>query len=254
MNIFADQLVKTLNRHGHELSNLFSWKDVIPPNTVVRLKASLTTDQSATLNSDQLDFLASKYDFDEEDLRALRAALLAEAMRRMLADRLSSTIADQLGQLALQLLLSDDPETVVHACQSLVAQVRLGPTLGPGESEVRDLGAISSRDLVNHPLAIAARSMGEMDAAISTWVSLETAEEAYHHGLLWVEVAQDTHQARARSGYAAAALSYLDRAKGTLAQVMLPPTGDPQAFTVAQQQLRQAITTAHEIATQLSVV
>jgi hypothetical protein len=187
MNIFAEQLVDVLAKHQHELSNLFTWRQDIPPSAVVRLKASLTTDQSATLNTDQIDFLADKYGFDEADHRRLRAALLAEAVRKMLAGRMDTRIAYRLGLVTLDLLLSDDPDDVMQAVDELVTQVRDLPLeLRTLPEVVRGIPSDDEHGGANHPLVVAAQEMKDAPVFdMSRLLALNNAEEAYHQGLLW---------------------------------------------------------------------
>ncbi len=213
MNIFAEQLVDVLGKHHHELSNLFTWKLDIPPSLVVRLKASLTTEQSATLNTEQIDFIAEKYDLAEEDLRRLRAALLAETIRRMVANRMDVRIAYKLGMVTLDLLLSDDPAIVMHDCEVLVSELRDLPTLGKPSETVRGLMPNGEHDLAHHPYGVAAHALdAEGTVDLDLMLALDGATETFYQGQLWLEVARDTSDRRAQAGYVAHAQRLLDRA------------------------------------------
>ena len=213
MNIFAEQLVDVLHKHDHELSNLFTWKFDIPPSLVVRLKASLTTEQSATLNRDQLDFIADKYDLDEDDLRRLRAALLAETIRKMIASRMAASLAYKLGMVTLDLLLSDDPTTVMQACDLLVTEMRDLPTRPMGGGAVRGLAPDGTGDLVERVFGGAARDVGEgVTLDVGILLALDGATEAFQQGQFWLEIARDTADRRARAGYAAHAHLLFTRA------------------------------------------
>src|SRR5260370_42575512 len=99
MNIFAQELAMTLKRHKKTLSSLYSIHSpdvAIPPSTVDRLKETLQGSSSAILNAEQLAMLQDQLSLTHEEVRRLHAALLAEAVRRLLVDRLDSieTAAD----------------------------------------------------------------------------------------------------------------------------------------------------------------
>ncbi len=231
MNIFARELVGVLASHHKELSDLFKYRNVdpprnIPPNTVLRLKASLDGANSATLNVDQIELLTEEFGFDDADLDRLHAALVAEAIRTLIADRLEATLAEQLGELTLTLLLEEDPARVKAASESLLASVRGLPDEAAGERVLRGLppitgerGTVSAADAAlfaaPDPLADAAALLvGAADAPpfrLDVLTALSGALDAYELGVLWLAMAQRA-SAAARGGQAAQARAYLERA------------------------------------------
>ncbi len=244
MNIFAKELVSVLSKHNKELSDLFKFRNEeqpqnIPPNTVLRIKASLTSDKSATLNVDQIELITAAFGLDDDDLDRLHAALVAEAIRTLVADRLDATLAEQLGKLTLTLLLEADPAKVKEASEMLLASVRGLPGEPNARRILRGIPAISevtgtvsaadaaafgmqdsvvdakydSLDKAKHELQAEAARKGESVPAMSLDVlsALETAGDAYHQGQLWLEVARGAAPS-ARPGYAAQARALLDRA------------------------------------------
>lgn len=212
MNIFAEQLVKVLGDHNHELSNLFSWRLVISPGTVIRLKASLISEKSATLNAEQIEFIGEKYGFTEDDNRRLRAALVAEAVRKLVADRLAINLANQLGNLTLQLLLSDNPEEVMQIGETLLNQIRGDPGIAGIVPIQRGLGDAAADS--EEPLLVAARNM-DIDPGLEAvaLLALDNAEEALHQGLLWLEVAREAGDRHSRLGYIGQARALLARGR-----------------------------------------
>jgi hypothetical protein len=237
-NIFAEQLVEVLGEHDKELSNLFGLHndDVeIYPGTVVRLKRSLSRDITATLNTAQIDLVQEKFDLTDDEVRRLRAALVAEAVRHMLGTvrYMDAAVAYQLGMVMLRLLTSDDPAQMEAACSHLLSEMR-----GAVERDEDDDDA-QRGDLADTPPPDA-----PMDERISA--ALDAAEEAYFQGMLWSELARASKSRAARAGLAAQARDWLARAR-SLADA--PPSvalGTPQ-----QAALLRAIARAHDDAAYL---
>ena len=81
MNIFAHELDLILTAHKKTLSSLYTIRSrdvAIPPSAVDRLKETLHGQHSATLNAEQLTMLQERLSLTDEEMRRLRAALLAE--------------------------------------------------------------------------------------------------------------------------------------------------------------------------------
>ena len=237
MNLFAEQLVDVLHQHNLELSSLYSWRVEITPHFVDRLKKSLTNDKSATLNAKQIEFLAEKYDFTDAELRTLRAALVAEAVRRMFLDRMSVKIANQLGNIVLRLLLSENPDEVMQACDMLVTEVR-----GLPEPE-------GTAHLVDEPISGGERSIPTAVGGVADVTSgetaqsdidlaLDSAEEALHRGILWLELGRDARDRATRVGYVAQAQALLEHAQEQATLCATVAQGSD-----AQRELRVVITT-----------
>src|SRR5436305_15101798 len=108
MNIFARELALILAAHGKELSSLFSIhsSDVtIHPSTVTRLKRSLKEPITVLLNAEQLSMLEEQLSLTDQEMRRLRAALLAETVHRVLAGRMAISGAEELANVLYHMLL-----------------------------------------------------------------------------------------------------------------------------------------------------
>jgi hypothetical protein len=204
MNIFARELAKVLANHGFELNRLYSIKsrDIsIPPSKVQRLIRSLKEAITVTLNSNELEMLQQEVPFDEdgEEMRRLRAALLAETVQRLLAGRMATNdAAFQIAEMTLQFLLCKDNEDIQRVRDRVLEEVRGGFFVPNLEREVKREVSLSS-------------NTGDRDQLIES--AMDAATESYELGTLWLEVACDTADRGLRQGYLAQALALLNRAR-----------------------------------------
>jgi hypothetical protein len=76
------------------------------------LKRSLEEDISATLSPEELETLQVWVPLDSEgsEMRRLRAALLAESVRYLLAGRIEAATASSIADVVFEMLLSDSRE------------------------------------------------------------------------------------------------------------------------------------------------
>ncbi len=205
MNIFARELVFILGQHGRELGNLFGLRTAtyqIFPNKITRLKRSLTEDITATLNAEELALLQTWVPLDSEgnELRHLRAALVAEAVRHLLGGRMNRDLASHLGDLTLHLLVGQSLEQVAYLRDELLETMR-----GDILPDFNERGAL--RGLVSQVPAEAGHALSQAEQA------LEAAVETYEQGALWLEVARETSERGTRLGYLAQANALLNRAR-----------------------------------------
>jgi hypothetical protein len=94
MNIFACEVANLLAAHGKVLGSLYTLHSTtyqLPPNKVTRLKRSLEEDITATLNAEELELVGEWLELDPEgeEIRRLRAALVAESVRHLLGGRMN---------------------------------------------------------------------------------------------------------------------------------------------------------------------
>jgi hypothetical protein len=237
-NIFAEQLVDVLGNHDKELSDLYNLHDddvEIYPRTVVRLKKSLTEDRTATLNSRQIDLLQAAFDLADDEVRQLRAALVAEAVRHMLGAvrYMDAAVAYQLGMVMLRMLTSEDPAQMEAACNHLLSEMR-------GATERDEDDADTQRGDPGDALPADAPADERIGAA------LDGAEEAYFQGMLWLELARESRSRDARQGLAAQGRDWLVRAASLVASPPSVALGTPQ-----QAALQRAITQAQDDAAYL---
>jgi hypothetical protein len=191
MNIFARELPLILEQHHKTLENLYRLpvpdpqkrQRLIRPNKITRLRDSLKKNITATLSAEELEQLQQWVPLDREgeELRHLRAALVAEAVRAMMAGRTDAQTADQIGEMTLRLLLNAREEA-----QSVL-----------------------SEELLDHIRNVPHEQVAN---AIDSEQALEPATEAYERGLLWLEVARETVERSSQQGFAALAQTFLNRA------------------------------------------
>jgi hypothetical protein len=238
MNIFAKELVSVLGAHGKELSSLFSLKVTdgygverrLLPSKVTRLKRSLTEDLMATLNPDELDVLEDWAGLTPQEVERLRAALVAEAVRYLLAGRIAPDQAVLLGETALQLLTTQNPADIQTLRQQLLDSTR-------GVREAWEHAPAVVRGLSERPedaQTSVANGQESVDARVEQ--ALDPAYAALEEGSLWLGVARGTSDRRQRAGYAAQAAALLQRAQTSAKQA----SGAAQG-TAAQQELLDAI-------------
>lgn len=204
MNIFARELKELLEDNGKGLGSLYGLHSDtyrIMPNKVRRIQRSLTQDITATLNTEELDLLAEWLDLDPtgEEIRRLRAALVAESVRHLLSGRINRDQALSLGEITFELLLGQESEEFLSLRDRLLEGVRGG--LPWGQSEVDALWDVTEEnDKFDH----------SWDDQIEQ--ALEPAVETYEQGALWLEVARDTSDYEMQRGYIAQAQALLNRA------------------------------------------
>lgn len=237
MNIFARELKEILQQHGKTLGSLYGLRSdtfYIFPNKVTRLKHSLTHDMTATLNAEELDFLQEWVPLDAAgaDLRRLRAALLAEAVRHLVGGRMPREIAAHLGEQTLQLLLEQEPDQVLLRREELLQAVRGMPSAASSER-----GALRGVGETPPPESDPTQSAVER--------ALEVAIETYEQGALWLEVARETSERGARRGYLAQAQALLGRARELTIDAPTRAQGTPEQQTwlaLIEQTLTEAAT------------
>lgn len=194
MNLFAHALDATLANHGQTMTCLYLLRDregapAIPPAKVSRLQRALTEDVTAILNEREIAILASALQFDHAEVRRLCAALTGEAVRQLLAGRVSAMSALQEGERVVALLIEEEEDV-----ESLrVELARAGPVftseLGPPTAD---------------------RNARVADA-------LDAAAEACELGELWLSMAIATHDRDRQEDLLGTAYSALDRAAQLLA-------------------------------------
>lgn len=245
MNIFAKELVSVLGAHRKDLSSLFSLKVTdgygierrLLPSKVTRLKRSLTEDLTATLNPDELDALEDWAQLTASEVERLHAALVAEAVRYLLAGRVAREQALLLGEFTLALLTTQDPVRMQALRQQLLDATRgvrddwehapsvvRGLSEGPEEAQAADANGLG-------------QGQEASDARVEQ--ALEPAYSAFEEGSLWLAVARDTQNRHQRLGYAAQAVALLRRAQTVAEQA----SGAAQG-TAAQSEVLAAIAAA----------
>jgi hypothetical protein len=201
MNIFARVLAYVLAAHGKELGSLYTMKSEwlsIPPSKVTRLKRSLTQDHTATLNAEELEMLRQQVPLTDEDMRRLRAALVAEAVRYMLAGRIVYTQATEIATLLFDLLILPDTGQLKRVQDDVFETVRgVMPGLGDPLAEIETPSEPSSTADDEGPVSLA----------------LEPARRAYEDGALWLEYARHATARGVRVSSCILARSLLARAR-----------------------------------------
>lgn len=205
MNIFARELARLLARNGKVLGSLYGLHSPtyqLLPNKVTRLRRSLHEDITATLNAEELELVANwmKWKPDGEEMRRLRAALVAESVRHMLGGRMNQSHALKLGEITLELMLGQEPDEFLILRDELLEGVRGGIILGRGEH-----GGLRGMADEESP------QTEPEDAPLAP--ALEPAVKTYEQGALWLEVARETSDPDAHLGYLAQASALLAQAR-----------------------------------------
>lgn len=216
MNIFAKELATILDSHGKTLSSLYGLRIrdsydgatfyQIRPHKVTRLLKSLTKDMTATLNADELEALQEwvPLDLAGQEMRRLRAALVAEGVRHLLAGRMSTDQASELGSHTLAMLLDEaDRYDVVDRVRGLE---------NTAFSDRYDIPRAAT-SIVSYPELTPID-----DVAETIEPALEPAIEAYEQGDLWLEIARRTLDPNTRLGLAGMSMSLLTHARDLLAR------------------------------------
>jgi hypothetical protein len=228
VNIFAQELESVLSNHDKTLSSLYGLRIRDPrsgavgmfyqirPHKVTRLIQSRTKDITATLNADELEALQEWVPLDRDglEMHRLRAALVAEAVRHLLAGRMATDQASDIGSRTLKMLLeSADTNDVVN-------RVR-GPedALSPDEYDIAR-GAMS---------LLGGSQLDEVDDASEAIPPvLEPVIEAFEQGTLWLEIARETSDFIVRLGVAAMAKALLRHARDLLLRIPDAALSKPQ--------------------------
>lgn len=237
MNIFAHELAELLADHGKVLGSLYGLHSAtyqLLPNKVTRLKRSLEEDITATLNAEELELVADWLDLDPEgeEIRRLRAALVAEAVRHLLGGRMNRDQALELGELTFQLLLGQEPEEFLTLRNELLEGVRGGIL-----SEQAERGALRG--------VIGVESQQTEAEAAQIEQALESVVKTYEQGALWLEVARETSERGTRLGYLAQAHALLARAKDLATNaptVAIGTTQQQEWLTIIEAALTEATT------------
>jgi len=132
MNIFVRELIRILDVHKKKLSSLYTIhsSDVaIPPEKVRRLRHTLEgplKNSSFTLNGEEIEMLQERIPLTDEEVHRLRAALLAEGVRRLLTQpgRVSMDIAEELANVAFDMLIATDSGHMQNLRDRLLEQMR----------------------------------------------------------------------------------------------------------------------------------
>lgn len=205
VNLFALELGALLEQHGQTLTVLYTilapdGHPAISPVKVARLQRSLTEDIPAVLSAPELTTLAAELGFAPEEEQRIRAALLGEAVHRLLMGRVSKLTALEEGERILELVLaeSEDDETLREALLRGARRV---------EGEPRPPAA-------------------DVNAAVSA--ALEPSAQAYAEGELWLNVALDTPDTDLQEDLLGLAWTALNRSAQLLATAPPVAQGTPQ--------------------------
>lgn len=205
MNLFALELGAMLERHGQTFSALYSLTTLdgspaISPVKVARLQRSLTEDIPAALSAPELTTLTTELGFSAEEEQRIRAAILGEAVHRLLLGRVTKLTALEEGERIIELVLteSQDDETLREALLRGARRVEGQP---------------------QHPAA-------DVNAAVAA--SLEPAAQAYSEGETWLNVALDTPDIDLQEDLLGLAWTALNRSAQLLATAPAVAQGSPQ--------------------------
>ncbi len=226
MNLFALELGAVLERRGHTLSVLYTLRSpdgsaAIAPAKIARLQRSLTEDITATLSAPELTVLGTELDLTPSEEQRLRAALLGEAVHRLLVGRVSTMTALEEGERLIQLIVteSEDDDTLHETLLQ------------------------NARRVEGHTSYPTADTNAQITAA------LEPAAEAYTQGELWLNVALDTLEPNLQEDLLGLAWTALNRAAQMLATAPAIAQGSP-----AQEEWRRNVEQALAILRQIRPV
>lgn len=224
MNLFAHELNAALERHGQGMSYLYTLRapdgtPAIPPAKVARLQRSQTADITAALTDRELAAVSAGLPLQPEEERRLRAALVGEAVRQLLAGRVSGMSAEEEGERVVRLLMDEAEEE-----EALRDELRAQGSRRTGGAEPR-------------PTA-------DTNAAVAQ--ALEDAAEACAQGELWLGVALTTPDTARREDVLALAWNALDRSAQYLAYAPLVAQGSA-AQTEWRETIDRALTTIRQI-------
>ena len=223
MNLFAHELNAALERHGYAMSYLYTLRasdgtPAIPPAKVARLQRSQTEDITAALTEREVEAISAGLPLQPEEGRRLRAALLGEVVRQLLAGRVSGMSAEEEGERVVRLLMDEAEEEEALRDE---LRTRARQANGPDQSPTADTNAAVAR-------------------------ALEDAAEACGQGELWLGVALATPDDARREDMLALAWNALDRAAQFLAYAPLVAQGSA-AQTEWRETIDRALTTIRQI-------
>jgi hypothetical protein len=177
----------------------------IPPLQIMRLQqaANGDCDLSVTLSPDQLEAVRNKFSLNDEDMRFLKTALLAESTVRILLNRIPTDQAVKIGNGVFRMLLDADPETLD------AYDVDIGGVRGDIDDEMFEEMT---------PLAV-------LDQRYHS--DLEPVAQAYDEAVLWLNHAYGTGHSNPKRMYAELASSLLVAAGTFLANLSLPAEAAP---------------------------
>ena len=197
MCIFARSLRDVLSAHGKRIGSLYTVRvdeRPIPAVQIMRLQRAADGDCaiSVTLNPEQLDAVRDKFGLDQDEVRQLKTALLAESQFRLLMDRVSPTHALQIADGIFHLLLDADNDTLnAYGLDIDIVRGDIGTDDDFYDTVSEDLPPLPS------PLEQQAPE------------TLEPALQAYDEAALWLERARIADHPGRRAAYAGLASSLL---------------------------------------------
>lgn len=194
MNLFALELSAVLERRQMGLAMLHMLRGsegnaLVSPAKVARLQRSLADNSTAVLNERELGALAGALHLDGYEVKRLRAALLGEAVRKLLTGRMSPMSALAEGERVAGLVLQEEEEAA--AVRAEISGVTSAT------------GLLDSRPSVDTNAAVA--------------YALEMAAESCELGELWLGLAQQCADTDQREDVLGMAYTALDRAAQCLA-------------------------------------
>ena len=214
MCIFAHRLSEILEARGKRIGSLHTvvvgtrrnLPYGIPPLQIIRLKRAASGDctMSVTLSPEQLEAVRIKFDLDEEEMRQLKAALLAESQLRLLLGRIPGDRAVRMANGLFQMLLDADTETLT-AYDVDWDEMR-------GEIDDETLEELSS------PLGMLEQRFHKES---------EPVAQAYDEAVLGLDRAYAENDRARKRLYAGLALSLLAHASAMLASLSLPADAAP---------------------------
>lgn len=212
MCIFARRLSEILDARGKRIGSLHmvivyernGQKVGIPPVQIMRLQQAANGDctMTVTLSPEQLEAVRNKFNLDDEEMRQLKAALLAEFELRLLLDRIPPGPAVRMASNIFQMLL--DARTLD------AFDVDLDDMRGEVDDELLD--ELSS------PLAVLEQRFHS---------DLEPVTQAYDEAVLWLNRAYEAQDPARRRMYAGLTSSLLAHASAFLASLSLPTEAAP---------------------------
>lgn len=209
MCIFARQLRIVLHQHNRHLGSLYTVRmgdRLIHPKQIERLKRAADGDcsKSVTLNPQEIEAIERTFALTTDDIRRLRAALIAEALYRLVLGRIAPDKALELSELLFGALFKLDDAAMAEWRAVTLDEVRSHPALPEEKPAVP---------------ALIEQQIEE---------GLEPAIGAYEEGILWLNAAHDAIDDMRRRGFALLAASLLNDAKELIDYPLNIVEGTPQ--------------------------
>jgi len=148
---------------------------------------------SVALNSHELEAVQEAFQFSQEDIRRMRAALVAESILRFLLNRIEAPKAVQISETFFHLFFDANDSEFITLRSRMIKDIRADERT---------------------PEQIVADASGQS--------SLEAAIEAYEHALLWLDTARVEPNPILRRGYLAMVSSLLTSAHEQLTEIPDP--------------------------------